>query len=161
MVRSFDANLIEEFVPYDGHKPGRKNAVIVDLDGTIANHDQRHWAHYHLVDGDSPIWDVIEAVQHEFDWGNAVIFMSGREDSCFELTRDWICKHFNWEQSNVELYMRETGDHRADFVVKNELFDRHILGKYNVKRCYDDRDQVVALWREKGLTCFQVNYGAF
>ena len=37
----------------------------------------------------------------------------------------------------------------------------HINGKYNVLGVFDDRDQVVSVWRSLGLTCFQVNWGNF
>jgi hypothetical protein len=57
--------------------------------------------------------------------------------------------------------MRPTGDQRKDNIVKRELFDTWVRGKYNVRFCLDDRDQVVEGWRAMGLTCFQVQPGAF
>lgn len=149
---------------YPGHDPTLRYCVIVDLDGTIANHSQRHWAAYDECHGDAPIWDVIDALQNEDYCGTKLIFMSGREDSCYDMTRKWIAKYVYGDEDKfdaVVLYMRATKDYRPDFVVKNELFEKHIAGKYNVARCYDDRDQVVALWRYKGLTCFQVAEGNF
>ena len=60
------------------------------------------------------------------------------------------------------LEMRREKDGRQDAIVKRELFDTHILGKYYVEFVLDDRNQVVDLWRnDLGLTCFQVNYGDF
>ena len=57
--------------------------------------------------------------------------------------------------------MRSTGDHRNDAIVKQELYEQEIAGKYNVDFCVDDRDRVVDLWRSLGLTCFQVAEGWF
>jgi hypothetical protein len=46
--------------------------------------------------------------------------------------------------------------------VKQELFEANVLNQYQVEMVYDDRDQVVDLWRlELGLPCMQVNYGDF
>lgn len=159
-VRLFDPTM-GDILPYDGHKPGRDNAVIVDLDGTIADHSQRHWTDYGDVINDKPIHNVVNAVHNEDEMGNDIIFMSGRDDSCYEDTKLWIARTFALPAQYVILHMRVTKDNRPDFLVKEELFQKHVHGKYNVLRCYDDRDQVVALWRYKGLTCFQTAYGAF
>ena len=60
-----------------------------------------------------------------------------------------------------ELFMRPTGDTRKDSILKKEIYDNHIKGKYNVKYVLDDRDSVVEMWREQGLTCLQVAPGDF
>ena len=60
------------------------------------------------------------------------------------------------------LFARKSGDFRKDAVVKEEIYRRHIEGKYCIKLVLDDRDQVVSCWRDTiGLTCFQVAPGAF
>jgi hypothetical protein len=46
-------------------------------------------------------------------------------------------------------------------VVKLELFDEHIRDQYDVQFVLDDRNQVVDMWRQLGLTCLQVGPGAF
>lgn len=159
-VRLFDPTM-GDILPYDGHKAGRDNAVIVDLDGTTADHSQRHWTDYSDVINDKPIHNVVSAIRNEIDMGITVISMSGREDVCFDDSKLWIARSYGVPVDNVKLFMRTAKDNRPDFIVKEELFQKHVHGKYNVLRCYDDRDQVVALWRYKGLTCFQTAYGAF
>jgi hypothetical protein len=58
--------------------------------------------------------------------------------------------------------MRPAKDYRRDAIIKKEIFDREVAGKYYIEFVLDDRDQVVEMWRkERKLTCFQVNYGAF
>lgn len=57
--------------------------------------------------------------------------------------------------------MRPEGDSRKDSVVKEEMYNEHIKYKYNVKAIYDDRQQVVDMWRDLGLTVFQVDKGDF
>ena len=60
------------------------------------------------------------------------------------------------------LFMRRAGDRRKDTVVKREIYERHIAGHYTVRVVFDDRDQVVRLWRDElDLPCFQVAWGNF
>ena len=59
------------------------------------------------------------------------------------------------------LHMRRAGDARKDSVVKRELFDAHVRDRYNVRRVYDDRNQVVDMWRSLGLACLAVAEGNF
>ena len=87
-----------------------------------------------------------------------VILLSGRQSEFREHTLRWLKTHgvvFD------ELHMRAEGDRRGDDVVKAELFDAHVRGRYNVRFVLDDRDRVVALWRRMGLPCWQVDYGDF
>ena len=57
--------------------------------------------------------------------------------------------------------MRTLGDMRKDSIVKQELYEQNILGKFNVSFILDDRQQVVDMWRSLGLTVFQVAEGDF
>jgi hypothetical protein len=57
--------------------------------------------------------------------------------------------------------MRKTDDFRKDSIIKEEIYQENIEGKYNVLCVLDDRNQVVDFWRAKGLTCFQVAPGDF
>jgi hypothetical protein len=57
--------------------------------------------------------------------------------------------------------MREAGDHRPDWIVKKEIYNNLISKEFDVKLVFDDRQQVVDMWRSIGLTCFQVAEGNF
>jgi hypothetical protein len=59
-------------------------------------------------------------------------------------TERWLAHH---GIAHDGLYLRRTGDRRKDFVVKKEVYDRHIAGRYTVRVVFEDRDQVVRLWR--------------
>ncbi len=52
--------------------------------------------------------------------------------------------------------MRRDKDNRKDSLVKEELYLEHVAGNYEVAFVVDDRNQVVAMWRSLGLSCFQV-----
>jgi len=87
-----------------------------------------------------------------------IIILSGREDSCRNETIEWL-KKYNIKYRS--LFMRKTGDDRNDAIIKREIYENEIKNKYNVAAVFDDRDRVVAMWRSLGLTCLQVDYGAF
>lgn len=132
-------------------------AVIADIDGTLAKMTNRSPYEWARVGEDEPVAAVVAAVDAACLAGDAIIVMSGRDGSCREITEDWLDVAVDWD----ELHMRTEGDNRKDDIVKYELFNKHIRGKYNVRYVLDDRDQVVAMWRKLGLACFQVNYGNF
>lgn len=146
--------------PYDPKLP---DCIIVDIDGTLAlMHDR--WPHdYTRVSEDHPNMTVVELVNRlsmpiSGSKRLETIIFSGRPDSCLGTTIDWLYKH---AIGLTELHMRTTGDHRKDYIVKQELYEKHIKGKYNVIWVIDDRNQVVQMWRSLGLTCLQVADGNF
>lgn len=142
----------DEFLP---------QVILVDIDGTIAKMSpERSPYEWHKVGLDTPIDGVIDIIQPILSDGFIdAIFVSGRDGSCENETREWLNKNgFNGR----ELFMRKAGDMRSDEIVKEGLYYEHIHGKYNVIGVFDDRQRVVDMWRKKlGLTVFQVNYGDF
>ena len=75
-----------------------------------------------------------------------------------KVTEDWLKKNgIEYDK----LLMRVTDDVRKDSIIKKEIYENNIKGKYNVSLVLDDRNQVVEMWRDLGLTCFQVADGNF
>ncbi len=139
--------------------PGTPPAVLVDIDGTVALKGARSPFDETRVHEDRPNTPVIEAVRQEHAAGQRVIFLSGRTDACRAATEEWLRVHVGVPYE--ALHMRPAGDMRKDAVVKRELFDARVRDRYDVRRVYDDRNQVVQAWREIGLACFQVAEGNF
>lgn len=137
---------------------GLPTAVLCDLDGTLAIHDGRSPYDTAKCETDLLNKNVAIVLSALEDDGRAIIFVSGREDKFRPETERWLGTH---GYSGFTLLMRKAGDTRNDAIVKNEIFDAEIRGKYNVVCVLDDRDRVVKRWRELGLTCLQVNYGDF
>jgi uncharacterized HAD superfamily protein len=135
-----------------------KSVIIVDIDGTVATRTNRDPFDYSKVLDDAPKSDVIEVVTALWRAGHRVIFVTARDDSCFDDTYRWLtlnCPPF------IKLYMRKTGDTRNDGVIKREIYEQFIKPEYNVLCTIDDRQRVVDMWRSIGLTCLQVDYGNF
>lgn len=157
-----DADLYEMILPVEGgtyaEDSSLPSAWLVDIDGTLAQMTGRGAYDWNRVDEDEPVEHVIELVKTLKNAGYTIVVMSGRDGSCEELTRTWLDA---WEIPYDELWMRAAGDMRKDNIVKSELFEAHIRGRYYVRGILDDRDQVVKMWREKGLFVAQVAYGNF
>ena len=153
-------NLKDKKVEKVSQNPDLPKAIIVDLDGTLCIHNGRGPFEYDKCDTDLPNTPVILVVDRFSNrvQNYHVIFLSGREDSCREKTVIWLSTQ---GFSGFHLYMRKTGDHRKDCIIKKEIFDAEIKDKYYVEFCLDDRKQVVDLWRSMGLTCLQVAEGNF
>lgn len=137
--------------------PSLLDCILVDLDGTLALIKDRNPYDASTCENDEvnqAVAKVIKGVAMEYK----VFFMSGRSDKYREQTERWLA---NNALQFGPVYMRKEGDFRKDSIVKKELFDEHIRGKYNVSFVMDDRTQIVKLWRELGIICFQVADGDF
>jgi predicted kinase len=134
-------------------------AIIVDLDGTIADlsHRDPYDAMKCVDDGFyADVWQTIDAVAIAND--ARVILVSGREETAEAPTRMWC------ELNDLlfeELHMRRSGDNRPDRIIKTEIYNDKIKDRYHVICAFDDRDQAVRAWRTLGIRCYQVAYGDF
>lgn len=133
------------------------SCIICDLDGTLAlfpgkNPYERDFENDQL---NEPVAEVV----HKFaTTGVLVVYFSGRSDKHRKKTEEWLKKN-NLLYSVP--YMREGEDKRKDSIIKKELYEKYVKGKYNVLFILDDRNQVVDLWRSLSLTCLQVAEGNF
>lgn len=136
-------------------------AIICDIDGTLALLQDR--VPHDPTTGEDllnyPVANILEVYDNQKVFPVSVILITGREEKYRKTTEDWLKK--NGITNYKALYLRQTGDRRKDFVVKKEIYEKHMKGKYDVLFVLEDRDQVVKMWREVGLTCLQVAYGDF
>jgi len=143
--------------------------VICDIDGTIADNKHRavwvsskpkNWKAYNkTMDQDTPIEWVIDIIQEFTVKGVPVIFCSGREEIYRDVTQAWINDHTGLREA--PLYMRGKKDYRRDDQVKSELYDTILADGFTPNLILDDRNQVVDMWRQRGLNCIQVAEGDF
>lgn len=147
-------------IPHDVKKP---NAVLFDIDGTLAIKGDRDIHDLSRVDVDKPNHPVLYARNaiayrnKRVDSYGEIIICSGREEVCRKQTEDWLAFH---KQDYKKLYMRAKGDNRKDWIIKAEFW-AEIQKDYNIVAMFDDRDQVVRIGRRLGYSMFQVNYGDF
>ena len=138
-----------------------QHIYICDLDGTVALMNGRSPFDWKSVGEDLPNKHVVDTIRKLYQ-DTHVVFMSGRDEVCKPESIQWIHEHLGIHKNDIEIYMRPEGDYRKDSIIKKELYENHIKDKYYVIGVFDDRNQVVDLWRKEiGLTVFQVNYGDF
>lgn len=139
--------------------------VVFDIDGTLANMEHRlpliktkpkqfkeFENRVHLDTVIEPIATILTTLS---SFGHTIIFLSGRSESTRKATQKWLIKH------DLDLYdellLRPQGDYRADYVVKEEAAE-YIKNKYKKypDMVFEDRAQVVEMWKRKGIFVLNV-----
>ena len=148
----------------------KSKAYIFDIDGTIADCSHRlhfiagehkDWdAFYAACKDDKPIDDVCRIFRTLQAHALPLLLLTGRPNKTAKDTLLWLAYNQMWTTPS-DLYMRKDGDHRPDYVVKREIYEQEIKDKYDVVGIFEDRDSCVKMWRELGLTCFQVADGSY
>ncbi|MDI6097813.1 AAA family ATPase [Actinoplanes sp. NEAU-A12] len=139
--------------------PDLPEAVLVDIDGTVALMAGRSPYDWGRVGEDEPNPAVITAVRAMHAAGHAIVFCSGRDAVCRAETEAWLDLFVGVPYE--ALFMRAEGDSRKDSIVKREIFDQEVRDRWRIVGVFDDRQQVVRMWRQLGLTVFQVAEGDF
>lgn len=129
--------------------------IIVDVDGTLAHIDSSNPRN--VYDASRAMEDILDdavgcITSMAFGHGYKVIILTGRHSGHLGVTKEWL------EENGIdydEIYCRQEGDKREDTVIKEELYHKHIEGRYNVKFILDDRPSVCRMWRSLGLKVLQ------
>lgn len=130
--------------------------VMFDIDGTLALIKNRGPFSWDKVFNDDLNQIVSEHIKFHNSVGRKIILISGRDEVCRKETQDWL-EFYGIPYD--ELHMRTKDDQRKDTIIKRELYENHIQGKYNVLCVYDDRLQVLEMWNNLGIFAFNVNQG--
>ena len=128
-------------------------AIICDIDGSICKIVNRSPYDTARCLDDVPNAHVVELVQLYYKSGFKIIFCSGRDEEFRELTQQWLDAHTD---VGYKLFMRPNNDKRKDVIVKEEIFNNHIKGKYFVAGWFDDRLQIVKWLYETGFPVFRI-----
>ena len=139
------------------------NVIVCDLDGTFAINDHgRDYFKATDCDKDSVNIPVLTVLRWAVNDSRDIIFVSGREEKYREPTLKFLSRYL---LNDFPLLMRSDGDNRSDYIVKKEIYEQNIKDWHDVLFVLDDRNSkkcpVVDMWREQGLTCFQVAEGDF
>ena len=146
-----------------------QRVIVVDLDGTLC--DVRHrlnfaqekqWDEFHpLLSHDQIVGGVgslVLAAAIIYD----VVIVTGRNERYREATVKWLNK--NRVPCNA-LLMRPDNNFDSDHILKprmlKEWLEETDKALDNVVFVIDDRDKVVAAWREIGLVCLQAQPGSY
>ena len=145
--------------------------IIFDLDGTLADIEDRRqlctkengkmdWNKFFdpkNIKLDKPNMPVIMMAQALTAFGYKIAIFSGRSARTKDATKDWL--HEQDIKFDI-LKMRPERNFRPDEQLKLEWLN-DMDWKDDVEMVFDDRQKVVDMWREIGLTCAQVAPGNF
>lgn len=134
----------------------KQQAVVFDIDGTLALMGRRGPFDWMQVYKDDLNEIVSEQVKFHKDKGRKIIIVTGRDEVCRDVTKEWLEFH---EIEFDEMYMRPKDDYRKDTLIKKEIYQNHIKPNYNLICVYDDRLSVVDMWYDEGIFVFNVNQG--
>lgn len=152
--------------------------IIFDIDGTLADvaHRRHHvaskpknWpAFFAAMDKDPPVKNVVEFCQQVLRrMVCKVVYCSGRGEEYRTVTEAWLREHVykglfsNWDTAAIDLRMRPAKDSRDDRIIKREMLDALRAEGHDIWFAVDDRQRVVDMWRENGVTVFQCAPGDF
>jgi predicted kinase len=132
---------------------------IFDMDGTLAEMHERGPYEFEKCGNDLLRRHVSCVLRYtESDPLIKIFIFSGREGrrDIYEITEKWLMKHgIDFDL----LVLRQEGDRRNDALIKKEMYNDHVLGKYNVVGVFDDRPGVIRMWRQLGLPVFDCGNG--
>jgi FMN phosphatase YigB (HAD superfamily) len=146
-----------------------KKIIIFDIDGTLANIEHRrafvqtrpkNWPAFNRgMVRDTAYIDVcwlFRTLASQSD--TTMLVASGRGEENRAVTEKWL---YDNVIPYVELFMRPANDHRQDNFIKFEILEQIRRDYGEPFMVFDDRDQVVNMWRENGVRCMQVAPGDF
>lgn len=148
-----------------------KKTIMVDVDGTLANNEHRQ----HFLDVKPKDWknfkynafydttypDIVWLVKTLHEAGNTILIVTARTEDEREITARWLDEVAGLGDIYDKMYMREEKDYRDDNIVKAEILEQIRKDGYDPTIVIDDRNRVVKMWREVGITCLHVRDGCF
>lgn len=132
---------------------------IFDVDGTLANSDHRDPYDESLVHKDTLIRPVGEVFWSLFAAGFHIIVLSGRKNTSYKQTKEWIADRTGVPVNGFGLVMRGALDNRPDWLVKFEMLRSLQESDVNVLGVFDDRNSVLRMWQTAGVHVFDVSQG--
>ena len=140
----------------------KPKAVICDLDGTLC--DTSHRVHYmrqqpklrdefHSELVNDPLNTYVRGLLQWARPDHQLILLTCRPNNYELLTIEWLANNSVYYD---QLIMRAQYDTRPDAEVKAGIYHYEIEPHYDVKLVLEDKTEVVIMWRDLGLQCWQV-----
>jgi len=144
--------------------------IIFDVDGTLMNVDHRRhfvsdgnndWESFlnpRIMAKDTPNYPIVEIARHLQDVQNEIVVVSARNERHRTVTKNQLA---GVGMHPEQLFLRPDGDFRSDKEFKQDVLNSLKENGWEPHLVFDDRNQVVEMWRANGITCVQVADGDF
>ena len=141
-------------------------ALICDLDSTLANNDHRahhadnkDWQTFHDLSGEDKPHDwcvqILESM-HIAHPEMFFFFITGRPNRVREGSEKWLNDVLSPTlMNNSTLYMKPAGWKLGTPELKKTIYKDKIEGKFDILFVMEDERKVVDMWRSLGLVCLQ------
>ena len=142
----------------------RPRGVIFDMDSTLSSvvhrrqyieQSPKDWSKFHgAMVLDAPLEHTIRKLKAHKKAGEKIVILTMRPERFRKFTDRWL------RQQNVPfdvLYMRPEGDYRTSDAAKLALYREEIEPNYDVDIAYDDRPDVLDMWKAVGVEGRQVS----
>lgn len=135
----------------------KRDAIIVDLGGTLAHRGERakgdYMTRFHEDKVDETVKELVNLVNSS---GTMIIILTGQRERSRAITEKWL-------SDNGVCYdklMMKPDDNTLDTVDwKMYVYDNILKDCINVKYVLEDREDAVERWRNKRVRCFQTASG--
>ncbi len=141
----------------------KEEAIIVDIDGTLANLDHRihlirkpnkNWnLFFEKMNDDKPIEQTINKIKEFYDDGFKILIVTGRPETYESITVEWLNKHLPFEE--FELIQRRKNDNRPSYQFKQSVLTE-LKQKYKIRFFTDDKEEDINMYHKGGLSTIKV-----
>lgn len=140
--------------------------IVFDLDGTLSivgdrvkflQQEKKDWDSFYEACGEDRLNEPVAMLFRKLFATNTVKIVTGRREGVRGKTMKWLSDN-RVPIASYNLHMRKDGDFRHDTIVKPELVNGFVS---KIQVVFEDRNSMVAKWREMGICCCQVAEGDF
>lgn len=141
-----------------------KNTIIIfDVDGVLSEpckrlihikKEPKDWeSFYKDCESDKPISEGCTIAYACMSKLVSVKFITGRPEKCRKATLDWLHEYVSQDITSENLIMRENWNIVPDIAFKRKVGEE--IGFNNILCVFEDKENIVNMWTENGVTCYQ------
>ncbi len=128
------------------------NAIIVDIDGTLAIRGERGIYEFEKCEVDTVCQEVKQLLEiYKKQMDVKILVMTGREAIHRGSTERWLLTNTIPYDT---LYMRSAWDGNKGHIIKKQLYETFIKDKFNVFFVLEDDKYSIQMWKAEGLYVF-------
>lgn len=137
----------------------KRKAIIVDIDGTLANSDHREYilehgnrdGYFDAADGDT-VNDWCADLIDQYRGSHAIILLTGRPEKIRDLTTFWLN---DYDIPYDMLIMRGENDREQGHIYKDKIYQNYLRHRYDVRLIIDNDPKIIEKFRSMGIPALE------